>query len=94
MLTQYWDIEYEDGHLTGELVEDGREIGAAYNLIWDENPVVPCQPGGLTMANFYPMQEGATLVAELGATTMALTIEGRSVDESRRWTIEATAARQ
>ena len=93
MLTQYWNAEYVDGQLTGELVEDGREIGAAYNLMWDENPLVPCQPG-LEMTQAYPMQEGATLVADFGDTAMSLVIEGRSVDEARRWTVEATATRQ
>ena len=40
------------------------------------------------------MQEGATLVADFGDTAMSLVIEGRSVDEARRWTVEATATRR
>jgi hypothetical protein len=92
-LQQYWELAYSDGRLTGELVDDGIELGAAANHFWDENPLVPCQPDQLTTQMLYPMKEGASLVADIGHTEMSLTMEGRSVDEARRWQVEATATR-
>ncbi len=92
-LVQYWELDYSDGRLTGELVEDGRELGAAFNAFYDENPLVPCQPEQFKLTQPYPMQEGASLVADLGPTLMTMLVEGRSFDESRRWRVEAVATR-
>ncbi len=92
-LQQYWDLAYDDGELTGELVEDGRELGAAFNGFFDEDELIPCKPQLGVIAKAYTLAEGTTLVADLGNDTMTMLVEGRSYDEARRFRIEASATR-
>ena len=90
---QYWQLEYADGHLTGKLVEDGRELGLAFNGFQDHDSLIACQPEQGTIVRPYPMKEGATLDAEIGAETVTVVLEGSSYDEARRWRVEATGTR-
>lgn len=92
-LQQYWDLAYDEGVVTGELIDDGRELGAAFNGFFDEDPLVPCQPQSGTIVKPYTMAEQTTLVAQLRDDDMSLTVQGRSFDEARRFRIEAVATR-
>jgi hypothetical protein len=92
-LHQYWDLAYDGGRLTGTLVDDAAESGFDYNRFYDDDPITPCEPGLGMITKVYPMAEGATLTADLGAGEMTLVIEGASRDAARRFRIEATARR-
>jgi hypothetical protein len=90
---QYWDFDYANGRLIGKLVDDGRELGGAFNVFYDNESFVPCQPQHGTLTKPYLMREGTTLEADLGHDKMTMVVEGRSFDEARRFRIEARATR-
>jgi hypothetical protein len=90
---QYWQLAYDAGHLTGELVEDGREMGLAFNGFQDSDTLVPCQPQLGTIIRPYPMHERTTIDAQISGDTVMVVLEGRSVDEARRWRVEGTGTR-
>jgi hypothetical protein len=90
---QFWELEYETGHLTGRLFEDGSEMGLDWNRISDDQPLVVCQPGTPTVNLPFPMKEGATLDATISDDLVTVVVVGRSYQEERRWRVEATATR-
>lgn len=92
-LQQYWDLDYVRGRLTGELVDDGRELGGAYNNFFDDDSLVPCQPHQGVIRKPCSIREGTTLVGDLSHKQMTMTVGGRNYDEARRFKIEATATR-
>lgn len=92
-ILQFWRIAYDDGHLTGELVEDGREMGLAFNGFQDSDTLITCQPQQGMIVRPYAMKEGSSIEAEFGDGSLSVLVEGRSHDETRRWRVEATATR-
>jgi hypothetical protein len=90
---QFWKTAYDDGHLTGELVEDGLEMGLGFNGFQDNDTVITCQPHQGMIVRPYPMKEGSRLEAEFTDESVSVVIEGHSHDEMRRWRVEATATR-
>ena len=92
-ILQFWSLTYDDGHLAGELAEDGLEMGLGFNGFQDNDTLIPCQPHQGSIVRPYPMQEGSTIEAELSGDTASVVIEGRSHDQTRRWRVEASATR-
>jgi hypothetical protein len=88
-ILQFWNLEYDDGHLTGTLEEDGYEMGLAFNGFQDDDTLITCQPQHGTIVRPYPMREGATIEADFSEDSVDVVIEGRSYDETRRWRVEA-----
>lgn len=88
---QYWNFQYADGHLTGQLVDDGAALGAAFNALYDNNLIVPCEPQLGSISKYYPIAKGATISADITSSHVSLTIEGQSRDQARRFRIDATA---
>ena len=91
LLHQYWTFEYRDGKLTGRLVDNGVKLGAASNGFTDADDLVPCRPQLGSIPKYYALDDGATLTADLARSHMTLTLDGRSVDQQRRFHIEADA---
>lgn len=87
---QYWDFTYDNGHLSGQLVDDGVALGAAYNAFYDDNPIVPCQPQDGSITKYYPIATGATISADITGSHMSLVLEGESRDQARRFRVDAT----
>jgi hypothetical protein len=92
-ILQFWQIEYDDGHLSGRLYEDGREMGLDWNRINDDQPLVVCQPQAPTVNLPYPMKEGTTIDATIDNDRVSMVIVGGSHDDKRRWRVVATASR-
>ena len=92
-ILQFWRIAYDDGHLTGELVEDGREMGLAFNGFQDNDTLITCQPHQGMIVRPYAMKEGSSIDAEFSDESVSVVIAGRSHDETRRWWVEATVTR-
>lgn len=92
-ILQFWDLAYDEGHLTGRLVEDGRELGLAFNGFQDQDSLVACQPQLGTIVRPYSMQEGATIDALLRADRVTVVITGQSYDGQRRWRVEGSGTR-
>jgi hypothetical protein len=92
-ILQFWRLAYDDGHLRGTLVEDGYEMGLAFNGFQDDDLLISCQPQHGKIVRPYPMQEGATIDARFTDETVTMVIEGRSYDEARRWRVEAEGTR-
>jgi hypothetical protein len=93
LILQFWRFTYDDGHLSGVLEEDGWEMGLAFNGFQDDDTLITCQPQQGRIVRPYPMQEGATIEADLSNDTVEVVIEGRSYDETRRWRVEAEGTR-
>ncbi len=92
-LHQYWELRYTGGRINGELVDDARPFGFDNNRFYDASPNTPCQPELGMLPTLYPMQEGATMLADIGEREMTMVVEGRSHDDARRFRIEASATR-
>jgi hypothetical protein len=89
---QYWQLQYDDGHLTGSMFQDGTpNVGEQF--INDLRSTSPCQPGGLTFSFRYPLKRGATLEAALQDDRASMVVVAQSIDGTRRWRAVATATR-
>jgi hypothetical protein len=90
---QFWELDYDDGRLTGHLAEDGRELGLAFNGFQDQDLLVTCQPQLGSIVRTYPMQEGTTIDATIRADRVNVVITGQSYDGQRRFHVDAQAVR-
>jgi hypothetical protein len=90
---QYWNLAITGNAITGTLVQDHREEGAAFNLLAAHQELLACQPSFGTYVNQLPIAEGATLTGSITAQQVQLRIVGRSFDTFRQFTAEIAAAR-
>ncbi len=91
LMHQYWNLNYQDGHLNAQMVDDGLALGGGANGLFDDDDLVPCQPQLGSISKYYPLADGATISADLTSSHMTLVLDGHSSDEARRVHIEATA---
>ncbi|MEU9338932.1 hypothetical protein AB0D49_38295 [Streptomyces sp. NPDC048290] len=82
LLLLYWQLEWDDGELTGQLVDDHTEQAVALNLVNWPSQIVPCRndlgqlPGGYPHA----VAEGTTLGGDLDTDGASLTAQGSTGD--------------
>jgi len=90
---QYWNLALNGSALTGTLVEDHREEGAAFNLLAAWQELAPCRPELGSYVNQLAIAEGATLTGAVTPQQVQLRISGRTIDTFHSFTAEITAAR-
>jgi hypothetical protein len=93
LILQYWTLSYDDGHLSGELTEDGTDMGLGFNSFQDDDTLVDCQPFQGMIVRSFRIKEGATIEADFDGDSLSMTITGRSTDQKRRFRVDATATR-
>jgi hypothetical protein len=92
-ILQYWRLALNGTALTGTLVEDQREEGAAFNLLAAHVELLACQPQFGTFVNQLPIAEGSTLTGTITAQAIQLRIVGNTLDTFHPFVAEFTAAR-
>lgn len=90
---QYWNLALNGSAVTGTLVEDHREEGAAVNLLAAWQELVPCQPQLGSYVNQLAIAEGATLSGTVTPQQAQLRISGRTIDTFHSFAAEITATR-
>lgn len=93
LVLQYWNLALNGTALTGTLVQDHREEGAAFNLLAAWQEVVPCQPQFGSYVNQLAIAEGATLTGTVTPQQIQLRISGATIDTFHRFAAEITATR-
>jgi len=77
----YWDIGARESTITGTLTDSWAEYGLAVNQIRTTGPLVPCQPGGPTLADENPIADGARLTGTLTDQRVRVTITGQTLHQ-------------
>jgi Ca2+-binding RTX toxin-like protein len=90
---QYWNLALAGTALTGTLVQDHREEGAAFNLLAAHQELVACQPQFGSYVNQLAIAEGATLTGTVTPQQVQLRVSGSTVDTFHQFVAEITAAR-
>lgn len=93
LILQYWNLAINGNAITGTLVEDQREQGAAFNLLAAHQELLACQPQFGTYVNQLAIAEGATLTGTITAQQVQLRIVGQTIDTFHRFVTEITAVR-
>ncbi len=92
-IVRYWALGLNGGNLTGTLVEDHREEGAAFNLLAIRDELVPCRPELGSIPNAVPLREGTRLFGSMTAASVHLRIEGNVLRGDRAFVAEIVATR-
>jgi hypothetical protein len=90
---KYWRLALAGNQLTGTLVEDNREAGAAFNLLAAHQELLACNPNFGTYVNQLDIAEGATLTGTVTAQQVQLRITGRTFAGFHQFVAAITANR-
>lgn len=90
---QYWNLALNGAALSGTLVQDHREEGAAFNLLAAHQELVPCQPQFGSYVNQLAIAEGATLTGTVTPQQVQLAISGATIDTFHQFDAVITANR-
>lgn len=93
LILQYWSLALNGVSLTGTLVEDNREQGAAGNLLSATTDLVACMPQLGSYPNQEPIAEGATITGTITTAEVRLRIVGNTVNTIRPFVTEIVATR-
>jgi len=82
LLLTYWELEWDDGDLSGRLTDPHTEQAVALNLLNWPSPLVPCRSDLGELPGGYPhaVAEDATLGGEVDAGSATLTAQGSTGD--------------
>ncbi|MEV7283669.1 hypothetical protein AB0O01_03705 [Streptomyces sp. NPDC093252] len=82
LLLTYWDMEWDDGEVTGRLIDDHTDQAVALNLLNWPAQTVPCRDdlGQLPLGFPHALGEGTTLGGDLDTDSASLTVQGGTGD--------------
>ncbi|MET8824995.1 hypothetical protein ABZX40_24520 [Streptomyces sp. NPDC004610] len=82
LLITYWQLEWDDGEVTGRLIDDHVEQAIALNLLNWPSQTVPCRDdlGQLPIGYPHALAEGTTLGGDLDTDGASLTAQGATGD--------------
>jgi hypothetical protein len=93
LILQYWNLAFDGTNLSGTLVQDHREEGAAFNLLAAWRELAPCQPQLGSYVDQLAVAEGATLTGTVTPQQVQLRISGRTIDTFHEFVADIAATR-